>query len=75
MQKRSHKLQSLQDRKKQCRTNLDKWAEDNERLRNLIEDSQEKMEDNGKIILRESVELDEEIRGLQARDERRGRTT
>ena len=46
-----------------------KWAEDNERLRNVIEDSHAKMEDNGPKKQKESVaeaELDEEIRGLQA---------
>ena len=36
MQKRSQKLQSLHDKKKQCQKNLSKWAEDNERLRNVI---------------------------------------
>ena len=65
-------MQSQQHRKKQCKKHLGKWAEDNERLRNVIEDSQAKMEDNGQKIHKESVaeaELDEEIRSLQGGDE------
>ena len=42
-QKRSHKLQRVQDRKKQCQTNLGKWAED----RHAIEDSHAQVEDLG----------------------------
>ena len=38
MQKRSHKLQSLQARKKQCRQELGKWAGDSQRVRNEIEE-------------------------------------
>ena len=42
MQKRSQKLQSLPDTKKQCTKNLGKWAaDDNERLRNVVEELQE----------------------------------
>ena len=47
MQKRSQKLQSLQDRKKQCQKNLGKRAEDDEDLRSVIEDSHAHMQDNG----------------------------
>ena len=71
---RSKRLQSLQDRK-QYQKNLGKWAEDNEHLRSVIEDSHAQMEDIGHIIQRDSVveaELDEEIRGLQGGGEMRG---
>ena len=71
---RSQKLQSLQDNKKQCQKNLGKWAEDSsERLRNEIEDRHAKTEVLGKNIQKESVadaEVDEEIGGLQAGDEK-----
>ena len=36
MQKRSQKLQSLQDKKKQCQKDLGKWIGDSERVRNEI---------------------------------------
>ena len=54
---------------------MGKWTEDNERLTNVIEEAHAKMEKHGQSILKDSVaeaELDEEIRGLQAGDERRG---
>ena len=46
-QRRSQKLQSTQDRTKQCKKNLGKWAEDTEPLRNVITDADAKMEDYG----------------------------
>ena len=61
--------------RKQCPKDVGKWAEENERLRNVIEESQGKMEDNCYKIHKTSmadVELNEEIRNLQAGDERRG---
>ena len=63
-QKRSQKLQSLQDGKKQCQINLGKCVEEDEHLRSVIEDSHAKMEDNGHQIHRKSVadaEVDLEI--------------
>ena len=75
IQKRSQKLQSLQDRKNQCQKNMGKWAEENEDLRSVIDDSHGKMEVNGQKIQSESfaeAELDLEIRGLQAGDDRQG---
>ena len=47
MQKGSQKLQSLQDRKKQCQKDGSKRAEEHERLRNVIEEPHAKMVDNG----------------------------
>ena len=38
MQERSQKLQSLQDRKKQCWEGLGKWGGDSERIRNEFEE-------------------------------------
>ena len=76
LQQRSQKLQSPQDQKTQCQKNLSKWAGDNERIRTEIEERRAMMEELGqKKKQKESmgeVELDEETRGLQAGDERRG---
>ena len=74
-QKRSQKLQSLQDSKKQCQNNLGKRAEEHKHLRTVIEDAHAKMESSGRTIQLESVaeaELDMDIKGLQAGDEWRG---
>ena len=57
---------------------MGKWAEENEHLRSVIINSHAKIEDNGQKIQRASVakaELDVEIRGLQAGDEKRGGTS
>ena len=72
MQKRSQKLRSLQDKKKQCQKNLVKWAEEDEHPQECHRRLKCK---DGQKIQRQSVaeaELDEKIRGLQAGDERRG---
>ena len=45
MQKRSQKLQSLQDRKKHCRKDLGKWAGASERVRNEIEEKHAQLQE------------------------------
>ena len=68
-------LHSLQDRKMQCWKDLGKWARDSERDRNEIEVKHAQLEELGQTIQKTSmaeVELDEEHRSLQARDDRRG---
>ena len=75
MQNRSQNLQSLQDSKKQCQKDLGKSAGDRERIRNEIEERHAKIEELCQKIQKASmaeVELDEEVRGLHAGDERRG---
>ena len=42
MQKRSQKLQSLQDKKQQCQKNAGTWAEEHGQLRTVIENSNAK---------------------------------
>ena len=74
-QKRSLKLQCLQDRQKQCQKNMGGWAEENEHPRSVIEDSRARIEGNGQKIQSESLaqaELDLDIKCLQAGYERRG---
>ena len=77
MQMRSPKLQSLHyQKKKQCQKDLGNWAGDSERIRNEIEESHAQIEELGQQIQKVSmadVELDEEIRNLQAGDGQRGR--
>ena len=54
MQKRSHRLQSLQDKKKPCKKNLCKWAQDSERIRNEIEERHGKTKELRQQIHEES---------------------
>ena len=75
MQKRPEKLHSLQDNKKQCQNHLGKWAGDRERVRNQIEEKHAQLQELGQRIQKTSlaeVELDDEIRNLQAGEEIRG---
>ena len=58
-----------------CQKNVDRWAKRNEQVRNETEKAQAEMEDTGQKHQAESqveTELDLEIRGLQAGEERRG---
>ena len=58
-----------------CQKNVDRWAKRNEQVRNETDKAQAEMEDTGQKHQAESqveTELDLEIRGLQAGEERRG---
>ena len=74
MQRRSQKLQSLQDRKKQCQKDMAKWVGDREKANNEI---QERLAHIGEChqkiekTSRAETEVHEEIRTLQAGDESR----